>query len=83
MPNNRIERDFGLAAPLRSAANPKRFIRGDNYGAKLKEALRMPPTEAVLRSLPSSLTDLDLIKSPLEAKLRRYRYLLVTGNAGY
>ncbi len=26
--NNRIERDFGLAAPLRSAANPKRFIRG-------------------------------------------------------
>jgi len=29
LPNNRIERDFGLAAPLRSAANPKRFIRGN------------------------------------------------------
>jgi len=28
MPNIRIERDFGLAAPLRFAANPKRFIRG-------------------------------------------------------
>jgi GrpB-like predicted nucleotidyltransferase (UPF0157 family) len=26
--HNRIERDFGLAAPLRSAADPKRFIRG-------------------------------------------------------
>jgi hypothetical protein len=25
--NNRIERDFGLTAPLCSAANPKRFIR--------------------------------------------------------
>jgi len=26
-PNKRIEHDFGLAAPLRSAANPKRLIR--------------------------------------------------------
>jgi len=25
-PNQSVERDFGLAAPLRSAANPKRFI---------------------------------------------------------
>jgi hypothetical protein len=25
--NNRIERDFGLAEPLRSAASPKRSIR--------------------------------------------------------
>ena len=25
MPNQSVERDFGLAAPLRSAANPKRL----------------------------------------------------------
>ena len=31
LPNNRIERDFVLAAPLRSAANPKRFIRDVRY----------------------------------------------------
>lgn len=52
------------------------------YGAKLAEAQQMPPAADVLRHLSSDLAALDTIKGQLERKIKRYRDLLVTGNAG-
>lgn len=53
MHNNRIERDFGLAAPLRSAANPKRLIQAvGNRSKPMKDkTLNVDGTSVVIRPM--------------------------------
>ena len=54
----------------------------EKYGAKLKEAWSMPPSETVLENLPASMPELEVIKTQLETKHKRYQSLIATGNPG-